>query len=132
MTLPRTTVDVLTDHVTFEIECVDRMYLNVYVPSLQYPKGLIGYLRARLGCPIASTAPLGGRERVSVDRRDDRRGQPLLLLLRGPGLRAVFRHVLRLLPLHGEVVRERARVGETPGRACRDRVHRGGHRVRRG
>ena len=32
MTLPRTVADVLTDHVVFEIESIDRMYLNVYVP----------------------------------------------------------------------------------------------------
>src|SRR6266571_6695130 len=30
MTLPRTVADVLTDHVTFEVECIDRMYLNVW------------------------------------------------------------------------------------------------------
>ena len=29
MTLPRTTADVLSGHVVFEIESVDRMYLNV-------------------------------------------------------------------------------------------------------
>jgi hypothetical protein len=29
MTLPRTVADVLSDHVTFEVECIDRMYLNV-------------------------------------------------------------------------------------------------------
>jgi len=61
MTLPRTTAAVLADHVLFEIECVDRMYVNVYVPNLQYPKGLVGYLRGRMGCPIPSTAPLGAK-----------------------------------------------------------------------
>jgi len=61
MTLPRTTADVITDHVLFEIECIDRLYVNVYVPQVQYPKGLIGYLRARLGCTIGSTAPLGAK-----------------------------------------------------------------------
>ena len=35
MTLPRTVADVLSDHVVFEVECIDRMYLNVYVPTLQ-------------------------------------------------------------------------------------------------
>jgi hypothetical protein len=33
MTLPRSAADVLADHVTFEVECIDRMYLNVYVPN---------------------------------------------------------------------------------------------------
>src|SRR3954449_2183094 len=58
MTVARTAADVLADHVVFEVECIDRMYLNVYVPQLQRELGLIGYLRGQLGCPIASTAPL--------------------------------------------------------------------------
>ena len=33
MTLPRTVADVLSEHVSFEVECIDRMYLNVYVRS---------------------------------------------------------------------------------------------------
>ncbi len=59
MTLPRTVSDVLAEHTVFEIECIDRMYLNVYVPQLQYPAGLVGYVQRQLGLPIASTAPLG-------------------------------------------------------------------------
>jgi hypothetical protein len=59
MTLPRTVDDVLTDHVVFEVECIDRMYLNVYVPGLQYPAGLVAYVHRQLDLPIASTAPLG-------------------------------------------------------------------------
>ena len=43
MTLPRCVADVLTDHVVFEVECIDRMYLNVYVPGLQYAAGLVAY-----------------------------------------------------------------------------------------
>ncbi|WP_322770442.1 hypothetical protein [Frankia sp. Cr1] len=58
MTLPRTVADVLSDHVTFEVECIDRMYLNVYVPQLQFPLGLVGYVHRQLGLPVASTAPL--------------------------------------------------------------------------
>ncbi len=59
MTLPRSVADVLSDHVVFEIECIDRMYLNVYVPQLQYAAGLVGFVHRQLGLPIASTAPLG-------------------------------------------------------------------------
>src|SRR5258707_2840310 len=58
MTLPRTVADVLSDHVVFEVECIDRMYLNVYVPQLQHAGGLVGYVQRQLGLPIASTAPL--------------------------------------------------------------------------
>src|SRR5919206_2273685 len=59
MTLPRTVADVLTDHVVLEVECIDRMYCNVYVPKLQFAAGLLGYVQRQLGLPIASTAPLG-------------------------------------------------------------------------
>src|SRR3954449_5675324 len=59
MTLPRTVADVLTDHLVFEVECIDRMYCNVYVPQLQHAGGLLGYIQRQLGLPIASTAPLG-------------------------------------------------------------------------
>lgn len=54
----RTVADVLTDHVVFEVECIDRMYLNAYVPGLQYAPGLVAYVHHQLDLPIASTAPL--------------------------------------------------------------------------
>jgi len=41
-----------------DVECIDRMYLNVYVSQLQYAAGLVGYVQRQLGLPIASTAPL--------------------------------------------------------------------------
>src|SRR5664279_371793 len=59
MTVARSVADVLTDHVKFEVECIDRMYLNVYVPTLQYPLGLVGFVHRQLELPVASTAPLG-------------------------------------------------------------------------
>jgi hypothetical protein len=58
MTVARSVADVLTEHVVFEVECIDRMYLNVYQPKLQYATGIIGFLRERLDMRIASTAPL--------------------------------------------------------------------------
>jgi hypothetical protein len=58
MTVARSFGDVLSDHLLFEIVCIDRMYLNVYVPQLQYARGLVGYVHRQLGLPIASTAPL--------------------------------------------------------------------------
>jgi hypothetical protein len=58
LTVARTVADVLDDHVVFEVECIDRMYLNVYVPQLQHAGGLLGFIQRRLGLPVASTAPL--------------------------------------------------------------------------
>src|SRR5258705_3950101 len=58
MTVARSVGDVLTEHVVFEVDCIDRMYCNVYIPQLQYAAGLVGYVHRQLGLPIASTAPL--------------------------------------------------------------------------
>ena len=58
MNVPRSVADVLSDHVVFEVDCIDRMYCNVYMPGLQYAAGLVGYVHRQLGMPIASTAPL--------------------------------------------------------------------------
>jgi hypothetical protein len=58
MTIARPVGDVLAQHTVFEVECMDRMYLNVYVPGLQYAAGLVAYVHRQLGLPIASTAPL--------------------------------------------------------------------------
>ena len=43
MTLPRSVADVLAEHVVFEIESIDRMYLNLYQPRLQYGGGIAGF-----------------------------------------------------------------------------------------
>ncbi len=45
MTLPQSVTEVLRDHVRFECESIDRMYLNVYVPQLQSVGGVVWYLR---------------------------------------------------------------------------------------
>ncbi|WP_244307462.1 hypothetical protein [Mycobacterium ostraviense] len=58
MTVARSVDGVLSEHVVFEVECVDRMFCNVYVPGLQYAAGLVAYVHRQLGLPIASTAPL--------------------------------------------------------------------------
>ena len=33
MSLPRRVADVLNEHVVFELESIDRLYLNLYQPS---------------------------------------------------------------------------------------------------
>jgi hypothetical protein len=55
---PATLVDILDGHSLLDIECVDRIYLNAYVPGLQTSGGLVGWLRHG-GFPIPSPAALG-------------------------------------------------------------------------
>src|SRR3712207_3444073 len=59
MTGARSVGHLLADHVVLQAEGIARMYLNVYVPGLQYEAGLVAYVHPQLGLPIASTAPLG-------------------------------------------------------------------------
>jgi len=63
MTLPRSAGDVLSDHVTFELESIDRLYCNLYVPQLQRAEGIVGFIRGHLGRPIASTAVIAPMSR---------------------------------------------------------------------
>ncbi len=56
MTLPRNAADVLSRHVLFEIESIDRLYLNLYVPELQRVGQVVGFLTRHRGFDIASTA----------------------------------------------------------------------------
>ena len=66
MTIPRSAADVLSDHVTLEVECVDRMYLNLYVPKLQYEAGVVEFFRGHRGQPIVSSALMGPMTRRFV------------------------------------------------------------------
>lgn len=56
MTVARSVAEVLTDHVTLEVECIDRMYLNLYVPTLQYEGGVVGFFKGHRGATFASSA----------------------------------------------------------------------------
>ena len=55
MTVARSVAEVLASHLTLEVESIDRMYLNVYQPKLQYPEGLVGFLRGQRDATFAST-----------------------------------------------------------------------------
>jgi hypothetical protein len=56
MTVARSVADVLDDHVRFEVECIDRIYLNVWVPRLAYGGGVAGFFVGHRGHVYASTA----------------------------------------------------------------------------
>jgi hypothetical protein len=55
MSLPRSVADVLAQHVTLEVEAIDRMYLNVYIPQLQREQGVASFFRFHRGHPFASS-----------------------------------------------------------------------------
>jgi hypothetical protein len=51
--------ELLRDHVSLDIECVDRVYLNGYVPTLQTSGALVYFLKQQRGAMIASPVLLG-------------------------------------------------------------------------
>jgi hypothetical protein len=55
MSVPRSVAEVLTDHVTLEVEGIDRMYLNVYVGTLQREGGIASFFRYHRGHQFASS-----------------------------------------------------------------------------
>src|ERR1700712_4557768 len=77
---------ILGEHVTLEVECVDRLYLNGYIPSLATSGGLITFLREHLGKPIPSPAVLGqitSRFRDRVEAFAAQEAIPLIAFERG-------------------------------------------------
>jgi len=75
--------DVLEGHVALEIECVDRLYLNAYVPNLQVGGQVIRFLHGHLGHQIPSPAllaPIGNRFRREVKAFATEHEIPILAL----------------------------------------------------
>lgn len=69
MRRPVTLTDILEGHAVLDIDCLDRIYLNGYVPALQSSGQLVGFLNNR-GYPIPSPAALG-RNREAFIRAVD-------------------------------------------------------------
>ena len=75
--------DVLEGHVTLDVECIDRLYLNAYVPNLQVGGQVVRFLTEHLGNPIPSPAlfeKIGNRFRREVKDYAARHGIPVLAL----------------------------------------------------
>ena len=55
MSVARSVAEVLNEHVTLEVEGIDRMYLNVYVPQLQREQGVASFFGFHRGHQFASS-----------------------------------------------------------------------------
>src|SRR4051794_4500805 len=104
MAAPVNVNDVLDGHVALDLQCLDRIYLNAYVPNLQVGGQVASFLTQHLGNPIPSPAifeKIGAAFRKAVSRfaedehvpvvrftKDDprsRRCAPMLPRRRPPG-----------------------------------------------
>jgi hypothetical protein len=75
--------EVLDGHVSFELECVDRLYLNAYAPNLQVGGQVHAFFTRHRGQPIASPALMaqnGNRFVREVKAFASARGVPILRL----------------------------------------------------
>ena len=71
--------DLLDGHVLLDIECLDRIYLNAYVPILQSSGQVVAFMTQHLGKPIPSPAlmeHIGTRFRRSVESYASSSGIP--------------------------------------------------------
>jgi hypothetical protein len=86
MSLPRSVADVLSQHVTLEVEGIDRMYLNVYQPRLQTDRGVAAFFRFHRGETFASSAlmdPISKTFIAAVERFVEREQIPLITFAKG-------------------------------------------------
>jgi hypothetical protein len=75
--------EVLDGHVSLEVDCVDRMLLNAYVPNLQVGGQVVVFLTRHLGNPVPSPAlfsQIGNRFRREVKAFAADHGIPILRL----------------------------------------------------
>jgi hypothetical protein len=78
--------DVLEGHVQLDVECLDRVYLNGYVPNLQVGGQVVRFLTRHLGYPIPSPAifaKLGGSFRSAVKTFADAEQIPMVRFGKG-------------------------------------------------
>jgi hypothetical protein len=86
MKLPRSVAEVLKQHVTLEVEGIDRMYLNVYQPRLQTDRGVAAFFRFHRGETFASSAlmnPMSKTFIAGVDRFVKGQQIPLITFTKG-------------------------------------------------
>jgi hypothetical protein len=52
--------ELMDGHITLEVECLDRLYLNGYIGRLATLGGLVTFIRDQLGKPTSCETPFGG------------------------------------------------------------------------
>src|SRR6516165_8969870 len=116
--------ELLADHVRLTVEAIDRMYLNVYVPRLQWTYGAVSFFRDHRGQPLASSALMSPMSRgfvAELDRFAARHRVPVVLFVKGQRKDDVMAEHLRRFEAEEGVVfigkaQERAPVFRTEKR----------------
>jgi hypothetical protein len=127
MSVARSVAEVLRDHVRLEVEAIDRMYLNVYVPHLQSVGSVVGYLRVHRGQRFASTTavtPMTEAFVRNIDQFVNAAGVDLVAFQKGQRKDDVTQKYLGRFTQHEGVLyvgkaQEKARVMRTERRRSR-------------
>lgn len=84
--VPQNVSEILRQHVTLQVECIDRMYLNVYVPKLQTESGAVWFFRGHRQATFASSvlmAPISQAFVSEIDRYAQTNEIPVVQFRRG-------------------------------------------------
>src|SRR6516225_9269047 len=127
MTIARSVADVIRDHVVLEYEAIDRMYLNVYVPTLQTVGGMLGYLQVHRGQRFASTtavAPMTEAFIHNIEQFVAGEGLDLITFEKGQRKDDITQKYLRKFKKNEGVLyvgkaQEKARIMRTERRRCK-------------
>ena len=93
-----TVPELLDGHTVLDIECLDRIYLNGYVPKLQVGGQVVTFLHDHLGMPIVSPAvfeQIGTRFRQAVARFAENNDIPMIKFKKGVRKATVMEPLLR-------------------------------------
>ena len=96
--IAQSVADILSHHVTLAVEGIDRMYLNVFIPGLQYEAGIVRFFRAHRGQPLPSAALMNPMTRGFVAKLESfvaQRAIPLVAFRKGERKDAVMAEHLR-------------------------------------
>src|SRR5215470_4873331 len=84
--IAQSVAEIVSRHVSLTVEGIDRMYLNVFVPGLQYEQGIIGFFREHRGQPLPSAAlmsPMTRRFVAQLEEFVSERQIPLVQFCKG-------------------------------------------------
>jgi hypothetical protein len=96
--IAQSVAEIVSRHVKLTVEGIDRMYLNVFVPGLQYEKGIVRFFRHHRGYPLPSAALMSPITRSFVSGIEEfvaRHGIPLVRFSSGQRKDTVMAEHLR-------------------------------------
>src|ERR1700745_2443736 len=96
--IAQSVAEIVSRHVKLTVEGIDRMYLNIYVPGLQYEQGIVRFFREHRGQPLPSAALMSPMTRTFVAALENfaaRQGIELVRFEKGQRKDAVMAERLR-------------------------------------